>query len=278
MTYEIEIGRGKRGRRAYSLDDIAMVPNRRTRDPKDVSVSWELDERPGAGDRVSAARSFLGVGRSARPARKSACPGRRRAGMSPSPIPLQGDRRIAEEPDELAELPARGRVQDVDVDRPVAVDDGNRVAVIGLGIMAIDAATQAKPTGADEVSIVYRRTYDEKPCTDVELNIAKLDGCNIIWLAAPKEIIGNNGNVKQLVCSSMKLGEPDASGRRSPVDSGETFTLEVDMVIKAAGQVPFTGLVNETGLENTNGKLLVTNKTGTDIPGVFAGGEGSERW
>ena len=150
---------------------------------------------------------------------------------------------------------------------------GKRVAVIGLGMTAIDAATQAKRLGANEVSIVYRRTYDEKPCTDVELNIAKLDGCNIIWLAAPKEIIGENGKVKQLVCSIMQLGEPDASGRRSPVDSGETFTLEVDMVIKAAGQVPFTGLVNETGLENTNGKLLVTNKTGTNIPGVFAGGD-----
>ena len=52
------------------------------------------------------------------------------------------------------------------------------------------------------------------PCTEVELDIAKLDGCNIIWLAAPKEVIGADGKVKQLVCSIMKLGEPDASGRR----------------------------------------------------------------
>jgi glutamate synthase (NADPH/NADH) small chain len=150
---------------------------------------------------------------------------------------------------------------------------GNRVAVIGLGMTAIDAATQAKRLGANEVSIVYRRTYDEKPCTDVELDIAKLDGCNIIWLAAPKEVIGENGKVKQLVCSIMKLGEPDASGRRSPVDTGETFTLEVDMVIKAAGQVPFTSLVKENGLENSGGKLVVKEKTATNIPGVFAGGD-----
>ena len=150
---------------------------------------------------------------------------------------------------------------------------GNRVAVIGLGMTAIDAATQAKRLGANEVNIVYRRTYDEKPCTDVELDIAKLDGCNIIWLAAPKEIVGENGKVKQLVCSIMKLGEPDGSGRRSPVDTGDTFTLEVDMVIKAAGQVPFMGLVKEMGLDNRGGKLSVKNKTATNIPGVFAGGD-----
>ncbi|MFX5476389.1 dihydropyrimidine dehydrogenase, partial [Acinetobacter baumannii] len=89
---------------------------------------------------------------------------------------------------------------------------------------AIDAATQAKRLGANEVTMVYRRTENEKPCTDVELDIAKLDGCNIIWLAAPKEIKGH-GKVEQLVCSKMQLGEPDASGRRSPVDTGETFTL-----------------------------------------------------
>jgi dihydropyrimidine dehydrogenase (NAD+) subunit PreT len=150
---------------------------------------------------------------------------------------------------------------------------GNRVAVIGLGMTAIDAATQAKRLGANEVSIVYRRTYDEKPCTDVELDIAKLDGCNIIWLAAPKEVVGVDGKVTALICSIMQLGEPDASGRRSPVDTGKTFTLEVDMVIKAAGQVPFTGLVNENHLDNVYGKLSVSNKTSTNIPGVFAGGD-----
>ena len=83
---------------------------------------------------------------------------------------------------------------------------GDRVAVIGMGMTAIDAATQAKRLGASEVTMVYRRTEAEKPCTNVELDIAKLDGCSIVWLAAPKEIIGNNGKVSQLVCSVMKLG------------------------------------------------------------------------
>lgn len=150
---------------------------------------------------------------------------------------------------------------------------GDKVAVIGMGMTAIDAATQAKRLGAKEVTLVYRRTEAEKPCTDVELNIAKLDGCEIIWLAAPKEVKGNNGQVNQLVCSIMKLGDPDSSGRRSPVDTGDTFTLDVDMVIKAAGQVPFHGLVDELKIKNAKGKILVDEKCATNIPGVFAGGD-----
>ena len=117
-----------------------------------------------------------------------------------------------------------------------SVPVGEKVAVIGMGMTAIDAATQAKRLGAKEVTMVYRRTQEEMPCTEYELNIAKLDGCEIIWLAAPIKIKGSGGKVKQLVCSKMKLGEPDASGRRSPVDTGETFTIDVDMVIKAAGK------------------------------------------
>ena len=153
------------------------------------------------------------------------------------------------------------------------VSVGDKVAVIGMGMTAIDAATQAKRLGAKEVTLVYRRTEAEKPCTDVELNIAKLDGCEIIWLAAPVKVKGSNGKVKQLVCSVMKLGEPDASGRRSPVDTGETFTLNVDMVIKAAGQVPFEKIVKKYRLENKNGKLLIDKYCATNIKGVFAGGD-----
>ena len=150
---------------------------------------------------------------------------------------------------------------------------GDNVAVIGMGMTAIDAATQAKRLGADEVTLVYRRTEHEKPCTQVELDIAKLDGCKIIWLATPKEVIGENGKVKQLVCSKMELGEPDASCRRSPVDTGETFTLDVDMVIKAAGQMPFEELVKNDHLDNKNGKLVIKDNAVTNIKGVFAGGD-----
>jgi dihydropyrimidine dehydrogenase (NAD+) subunit PreT len=150
---------------------------------------------------------------------------------------------------------------------------GDKVAVIGMGMTAIDAATQAKRLGAGEVHLIYRRTQEEMPCTEKELNIAKLDGCNIIWLASPKEILGNGENVTQLVCDVMKLGEPDSSGRRSPVVSGETFTLDVDMVIKAAGQMPFQTLVNANNIENNNGKISVNGKSTVKIDGVFAGGD-----
>ena len=150
---------------------------------------------------------------------------------------------------------------------------GDKVAVIGMGMTAIDAATQAKRLGAKEVTMIYRRTQDEMPCTEFELNLAKQDGCNITWLAAPIKVKGSQGKVKQLVCSKMKLGEPDASGRRSPVDTGETFTLDVDMVIKAAGQVPFEKLIGKLKIQNSKGKISIDDKCATNIKGVFAGGD-----
>lgn len=150
---------------------------------------------------------------------------------------------------------------------------GDKVAVIGLGMTAIDAATQSKRLGAKEVTIVYRRTEKEKPCTDEEVDIARLDGCQFVWLAAPKEVVGKDGKVTHLVCSRMKLGDPDASGRRAPVDTGETFTLEVDMVIKAAGQIPFEGLVTDAGLPHKGGKLTIGADGATGLKGVFAGGD-----
>lgn len=150
---------------------------------------------------------------------------------------------------------------------------GDKVAVIGLGMTAIDAATQAKRLGAKEVTILYRRTQAEMPCTEVELDIAKLDGCRVIWLAAPKEVKGENGKVKSLIADIMQLGEPDASGRRSPVLTGETMELEVDMIIKAAGQMPFNALVESAELENRSGKISVQDKASTSLNGVFAGGD-----
>ena len=149
---------------------------------------------------------------------------------------------------------------------------GEKVAVIGMGMTAIDAATQAKRLGAKEVTMLYRRTLEEMPCTQHELDIAMLDGCKIIWLASPKEIKGTDGKVNELVCSIMKLGEPDASGRRSPVDTGETFSLAVDMVIKAAGQMPFESLIQEFNIQHSKGKIEIKNSF-TSLPGVFAGGD-----
>ena len=150
---------------------------------------------------------------------------------------------------------------------------GNKVAVIGMGMTAIDAATQAKRLGAEEVTILYRRTQEEMPSTEVELNIAKLDGCKIIWLAAPIEVIGFEGKVIGLKSAVMQLGEPDASGRRSPQPTGEEFIIEVDMVIKAAGQMPFEALVMNNSLVNTYGKVAVNKTSTTNLVGIFAGGD-----
>ena len=158
--------------------------------------------------------------------------------------------------------------------KPLAdVPVGDKVAVIGLGMTAIDAATQAKRLGASEVTIVYRRTESEKPCTDVEMDIARLDGVQFVFLAAPKELKGNFGKVKELVCEKMALGDADASGRRAPIPTGETFSLDVDMVIKAAGQMPFENLVNNAHLTHKYGKIVVNNDGSTNLAGVFSGGD-----
>jgi dihydropyrimidine dehydrogenase (NAD+) subunit PreT len=137
---------------------------------------------------------------------------------------------------------------------------------------AIDAATQAKRLGAKEVTMVYRRTEHEKNCTQHELDIARLDGCATLWLASPKETLGESGKVKALVCDVMKLGEPDAKGKPAPIATGETITLDVDMVIKATGQNPYQDLVSANNINNNRGKIQIVNQA-TNIKGVFAGGD-----
>ena len=151
---------------------------------------------------------------------------------------------------------------------------GDKVAVIGMGMTAIDAATQAKRLGATEVTMIYRRSEAEKNCTQVELDIAKLDGCRIIWLATPKKIIGENNKVKTLVCDVMKLGQPEkSSGKPSSIATGEIISVDVDMIIKATGQKPFELLMNENKIENNKGKIVVNVNCLTNLKGVFAGGD-----
>ncbi|HUB62171.1 MAG TPA: NAD(P)-dependent oxidoreductase [Puia sp.] len=165
-------------------------------------------------------------------------------------------------------------IYDIRADGYSSVPVGDKVAVIGMGMTAIDAATQARRLGAGEVTLVYRRTEDEMPCTKAELDLARLDGCRVLWLAAPKEVIGSGGRVSGLVCERMRLGEPDSSGRRMPVATGELVELGVDMVIKAAGQMPYGELVAGSGLPHVKG--LVAAKAPAGVAGlapVFAGGD-----
>ncbi len=150
---------------------------------------------------------------------------------------------------------------------------GDSVAVIGMGMTAIDAATQAKRLGAKEVTMIYRRSEAEKNCTQDEFDIALLDGVKMRWLASPKEIIGEHGKVKAIVCEVMKLGAPDYSGKPAPIPTGEEILMHVDMVIKATGQSPFIDLINENGIENNRGKIVSKENSLTNIKGVFAGGD-----
>jgi dihydropyrimidine dehydrogenase (NAD+) subunit PreT len=90
---------------------------------------------------------------------------------------------------------------------------------------------------------------------------------------APKEITGVDGKVTQLVCHIMALGEPDGSGRRSPVETGETMVLDVDMVIKAAGRMPYEGLVAGNNFQHDYGKIQIDDEGVTNIAGIFAGGD-----
>jgi glutamate synthase (NADPH/NADH) small chain len=150
---------------------------------------------------------------------------------------------------------------------------GDKVVVIGMGMTAIDAATQAKRLGAQEVTMVYRRSEKEKNCTQTELDIALLDGCKMLWFASPKEIKGEDGKVATLICDVMKLGAPDFSGKPAPEPTGETITIDCDMIIKATGQSPFIDLINKNGIENNRGKIILKENSSINITGVFAGGD-----
>ncbi|MBU0701433.1 FAD-dependent oxidoreductase [bacterium] len=151
-----------------------------------------------------------------------------------------------------------------------------RVAVIGGGNSAIDAARTSLRLGADEVMIVYRRSRAEMPANEVEINEAGYEGVSYQFLTAPIRIIGEQGRVKAIECIKMELGEPDSSGRRKPVPvNGSEFTLDVETVIAAIGQFPLVSfLTGDQGIQIGKGKtIVVNNNMMTDRAGVFAAGD-----
>ena len=152
---------------------------------------------------------------------------------------------------------------------------GQKVAVIGGGNAAIDAARVACRLGAKEVSIVYRRSRAEMPAVASEVDEAEHEGVELHILAAPVKVLTKNGRITGIQCIRMKLGDPDASGRRRPVPiEGSEFEMDVDNVIMAVGQaIDKTALPKE--LEYTSwGTLSVDQVTlQTNIEGVFAGGD-----
>ena len=164
---------------------------------------------------------------------------------------------------------------DESYDTPIAA--GTKVAVIGGGNVAMDAARTALRLGAD-VHIVYRRSEEELPARVEEVHHAKEEGVIFNLLTNPTEIlVDENGYVKGMKCVKMELGEPDASGRRRPVVvEGSEFEMELDTVIMSLGTSP-NPLISSTteGLEVNKWKCIVADETNgqTTKEGVFAGGD-----
>jgi len=154
---------------------------------------------------------------------------------------------------------------------------GKKVAVIGGGNVAVDVSRAAVRLGAEEVTIVYRRTIKEMPAIREEIEAAEAEGVKIRFLSAPQEIIAENGRVVGLRCIQMEMGEPDSSGRRSPIPvPGSEFEMEIDQLIAAIGQRPdLNALEHITGLEYSRWDTVETNSISyvTDVEGIFAGGD-----
>ena len=153
-----------------------------------------------------------------------------------------------------------------------------KVAVVGGGNVAMDAARCAKRLGAEEVYIVYRRSEKELPARAEEVEHAKEEGIIFKLLNNPARILGDeSGSVQGIECLEMGLGEPDASGRRRPVEkAGSQFTLDVDCVIMAIGTSPNPLIKSTTeGLETQKwGGIIVEEETGlTSRENVYAGGD-----
>ncbi|MGD9141012.1 MAG: NADPH-dependent glutamate synthase [bacterium] len=161
-------------------------------------------------------------------------------------------------------------------DTPIKV--GTRVAVVGGGNVAMDSVRTAMRLGADEVYCVYRRSRAEMPAREEEIENALEEEMILKELHNPVRIIDDGkGWVKQIECVKMRLGEPDASGRRRPVPiEGSEFTIDVDVVVIAIGQGPNPLVPSTTPGLDTNkwGNILADDETGlTSLEGVYAGGD-----
>ena len=163
-------------------------------------------------------------------------------------------------------------------DSTTPIKRSRKVAVVGGGNVAMDAARCAKRLGAEEVYIVYRRGMQELPARHEEVEHAQEEGIIFKTLCNPIEVLGDfNGDVCGIRCVEMELGEPDASGRRRPVvKENSEFVIEVDTMIMSIGTSPNPLIRNTTpGLEtNRHGCIVVQNDVGlTSREGVYAGGD-----
>ncbi len=162
-------------------------------------------------------------------------------------------------------------------DASTPIMHAKKVAVVGGGNVAMDAARCAKRLGAEDVYIVYRRSEEELPARKEEIEHAKEEGIIFKLLNNPVEILGDeNEFVNGMKCVKMELGEPDASGRRSPVEvEGSEFVLDVDAVIMSIGTSPNPLIKSTTkGLDTQKWGGIIADENGlTSREGVFAGGD-----
>jgi dihydropyrimidine dehydrogenase (NAD+) subunit PreT len=154
-----------------------------------------------------------------------------------------------------------------------SISTGRRVIVIGAGNTAIDCATVAKRTGAERVTMVYRRTEREMTAYPHEYEFVKKEGVAFEFLAQPAAALSKDGVIVGLECVRMSLAEPDASGRpNSQPLAGSKFVIPADQVIKAIGQWK-SSLVFQLGLETERGFIKVDRSMQTSRPGIYAGGD-----
>lgn len=153
----------------------------------------------------------------------------------------------------------------------------DRIAIIGGGNVAMDAARSSLRLGAKEVTVLYRRTRAEMPAADEEIVAAIEEGIKFEYLMAPLGVVKKNNRVGGIRCQKMELGEPDDSGRRRPVPiEGSEFEIELDMIMPAIGQrADLSFLSEDDGIELTSWGTIITDpKTGaTSCEGVFSGGD-----
>jgi glutamate synthase (NADPH/NADH) small chain len=154
---------------------------------------------------------------------------------------------------------------------------GNNVIVVGAGNVAMDAARTARRLGSENATIVYRRTRSEMPARAEEIEHAEQEGVQMRFLASPIEFVGDEeGWLRAAICQQMELGEPDESGRRSPVPvAGETFELPCDTAIVAIGSRAHPLVPEATPDLNVSrrGYVAIDESGATSKPGVFAGGD-----
>ena len=149
---------------------------------------------------------------------------------------------------------------------------GSRVAVIGGGNTALDAARSACRLGA-KTSILYRRSRHEMPAIDEEIEEALEEGVQIEYLVAPVEVLTEKGKVSGLKCTRMELGKPDESGRRRPIPvPGSEHTIEVDTVIPALGQVADLAFLGKD-IKAERERIVIDDSGATTCPPIFAGGD-----